>query len=189
MSTGSTLTRSAEIVLTVAIGVSGTNAQTHEPVDIFPVKVAVSAPNISPGLFVAATDIAERQPETIKAAFNFSRTSSRWYRYVTKRLRELQDGEYDFTDLQVPTSQVVQRARDVANNLFRPETPTPSVVPSGEGDVLYIWHKAGWDLEIDVGPEGTAVWARDRHAGRELYGSLEEQQAWVSSLLDFLAWH
>ena len=189
MSTGSTLTRSAEIILTVAIGVGGTNLQTREPVDIFPTRVEASAPIIYPGLFGAATDISEHPPEEIKAVFDMSRTSSRWYRYVTQRLRELEAGKYDFTDLQVPTSQVVQRARDVANSLFKPETPTPSVVPSGDGDVLYIWHKAGWDLEIDVGPEGAAVWARDRSAGRELYGSLEEQQAWVSSLLDFLGWH
>jgi hypothetical protein len=189
VSSGSTLTRSAEIILTVAIGVGGTNVLTHEPADIFPVKVEASSPGTLSGLFVAATDTTERQPEAIKAAFDSSRTSSRWHWYVSRRLRELEAGEYDFTDLQVPTSQVVQRARDVASSLFKPETPTPSVVPSGEGDVLYIWHKAGWDLEIDIGPEGTAVWARDRHAGRELYGSLEEQRAWVSGLLDFLAWH
>jgi len=188
VNTGSTLTRSAEVVLTVAIGLSGTSALTREPVDIFPVGVASSTPSISRGLFVAATELGASVPEMVVAAFDLSRTDSRWYRYVTRRLRELRDGEYDFTDLRVPSSQVVNQARATANSLFRPETPTPSVVPSASGDILYIWHKSGWDLEIDVGPEGATVWARDRSAGKELYGSLEERRVWVSSLLDFLAW-
>jgi hypothetical protein len=150
---------------------------------------AKPAPSASQRLFEIATDLDEPGPDVIVPAIDFSRSDSRWYRYVSKRLRELQAGKYDFTGFQVPTAAVVELARDVANSLFRPQTPTPSVVPSEDGDILYIWHKAGWDLEIGVGPEGTAVWAHDRSAGREWYGSLEELRVGVASLLDFLAWH
>lgn len=98
----------------------------------------------------------------------------RWRKYVEQRLRELSVGAYNFTGLRVPSGHVVDLASQVAQDWFYPDTPTPSVLPSEDGKVLFVWHKAGWDLEISVGPEGTEIWAYDRGSGQELSGSLEE---------------
>jgi hypothetical protein len=189
VTSGSTLTKSANIFLTAALGFTGTSAILHEPINITSTEQVGPGYSVTQGLFVTATDLSETYSGIVLPVIDFSRSDSRWYRYVSKRLRELQAGEYDFTGFQVPTAEVVELARDVAATLFKPETPTPSVVPSEDGDVLYIWHKAGWDLELDVGLEGVTVWAHDRSAGREWYGSLEELRAGVAGLLGFLAWH
>jgi hypothetical protein len=188
VSGSSTLTKSAQIILTAAVGLAGTSVQAYEPIRFIPAENPKPVISIAHGLFEIATDQWEPSLDIIVPAIDFSRSDSRWYRYVSKRLRELGAGEYDFTGFQIPTTEVVELARGVANNLFRPQTPTPSIVPSEDGDILYIWHKAGWDLEIDVGLGGTTVWAHDRSAGREWYGSLEELRVGVANLLDFLAW-
>jgi hypothetical protein len=181
------LTRSGEIIFTVALGLTATSGvQAIEP---YTAQVAAPVPSQVQGPFATATDVRASAKDFAAYDVDFSRSDSRWYRYVSKRLRELGNGEHDFTGFQVPTAAVVDYARVVASRVFKPEIPTPSVVPSEDGSVLFIWHKSGWDLEIDVGGEGAAVWARDRYAGREWYGSLEELQEMVVSLLGFLAWH
>lgn len=189
MSTGSTLTIPAEIILTVAVGLAGTATLTHESVDIAPPSVVSQASIPARGLLITATDLIASYPDPKQPVLSINRSDSRWYRYVSQRLRELRSGRYDFSGFQIPAPETVDRAHSLATSIFKPEHPTPSVVPSEEGDVLYIWHKAGWDLEIDVGLEEISVWAHDRRTGGEWYGSLEELRAPVVALLDFLAWH
>jgi hypothetical protein len=189
VTSGSTLTRSAQVILTTALGLAGTSVVAFEPPNIVPHEQwSWPASSITQGLFSTTTDLSQPAPDIIVPVIDFSRSDSRWYGYVSNRLRELLAGKYDFTGFQVPSAEVIDLAREVATSLFRSDTPTPSVVPSEDGDVLYIWHKAGWDLEINVGPEGAAVWAYDRSAGKEWYGSLDELRPGVVSLLDFLAW-
>ncbi|SRR6266700_4951489 len=112
---------------------------------------------------------------------------SRWNNYVVQRLEELRAGMYDFTGLKVPSEDVIDRAWTVAVNLFRPDTPTPSVVPSEEGDVVFIWRKAFWDLEIDISSGESMVWAHNRRTGEMWSGLLSERQARASELLASLA--
>lgn len=112
---------------------------------------------------------------------------SRWRNYVEQRLGELSVGAHNFTGLRVPSRHVVDLARHVAQDWFYPDTPTPSVLPSEGGEVLFVWHKAGWDLEISVGPGGAEVWAYDRGSGKELSGSLEELGYATSRVLMRLA--
>ena len=111
----------------------------------------------------------------------------RWRRYVEQRLRELSLGAHNFTGLRVPSGHVVDLAARVAQDWFYPDTPTPSVLPSEDGEVLFVWHKAGWDLEIIVGPGGAEIWAYDRGSGKELSGSLEELGYATSRVLMRLA--
>jgi hypothetical protein len=188
VSNASALTRQAEVVLTVALGLAGTSSQAFEPPEVFPPVVARSVTNPSPELFITSSDLSGTRPDQSAIWIDFTRSDSRWYGYVSRRLRELRDGKYDFTGFEIPSSEVIEQARFVAMSLFRPDTPTPSVVPSEEGDVLYVWHKSGWDLEIDVGPEATVVWAHERNTGGEWYGALENLRAEVVNLLDYLAW-
>lgn len=107
----------------------------------------------------------------------------RWQRYVARRLAALRAGAFDFTDLQIPAPWVVDRASMVAQAYLHPDTPPPSVVPTRDGDILFIWRKAGWDLQIEIGSEGTTAWAYHRGSGAEWSGSLEERQVQLSQLL------
>lgn len=134
------------------------------------------------------TRIAQQQrPASIVATKVSAELVVRWSQYVTQRLIELQAGAFDFTGLRVPTAPVVNAAWAIAVGSFRPDTPTPSVLPSEDGDILFVWHKAGWDVELDVGAEGTEVWAYDRQSGREFSGSFEEHRAEFAEVLNTLA--
>jgi len=182
------LTVPAEIIVTVAVGLAGTAMVTHDVVNVASTAVISSQSASERGLVVSATDTIAAYPELGLPVIELNKSNSRWYGYVSRRLRDLHDARYDFTGFRVPQPEVIDRARFVANYVFKPEHPTPSVVPSEDGDVLFVWHKAGWDLEIDVGLEEISVWAHERSTGRDWYGSLEELRAPAVRLLDWLAW-
>jgi len=114
---------------------------------------------------------------------------SRWYGYVNKRLSELESGAYDFTGLVQPQARAVSRAQTIAGTLFRPDTPTPSVVPSEDGAVVFVWHKAGWDMELEVSDRSTFVWAQRRVDNYRFSGSLNDNERQVSELLENFASH
>lgn len=111
-------------------------------------------------------------------------TAPRWLGYVIDRLNELallvDDPD---EDLPAPSHDVLSRALDEANRFLLPATPTPSVVPTTDGHVQFVWHKAGWDVEVEIGPEETWVWARDRESGESWSGSLDEHKGELVSLL------
>jgi hypothetical protein len=53
-------------------------------------------------------------------------------------------------------------ALNVLNDIMRPRTPIPQVVPSSVGGVQLEWHEKGIDLEIRVeGPYRCALWFDD----------------------------
>lgn len=111
-------------------------------------------------------------------------TAPRWLGYVIDRLNELAlpVGDSD-EDMSAPSHEVLSRALDEAIRVLVPATPTPSVVPTTDGHVQFVWHKAGWDVEVEIGPEETWVWARDRESGESWSGSLDEHMGKLVSLL------
>ena len=111
---------------------------------------------------------------------------TRWGAYVEQRLTELERGDGDFTGLQHPTATTVQHARRVAAETFRDTTPTPSVVPTEEGDVAFAWHKNGMDAEIEVSETGAEFWVHDRVTGEVDSGPLTDREG-VAWLLDRIA--
>jgi len=111
-------------------------------------------------------------------------SSSRGREYVQQRLSELSEARFDFSELIVPTGQAVDQARSVADSLFMYNTPTPSVVPSERGAVLFVWRKAGWDAELEVTALSADVWAKRRADGVEWHGPLNEHGTECSDLLE-----
>jgi hypothetical protein len=187
---GSSLTQAlGAATLSGVIAVSGTNLNVQRPVEAFAVQEVVNPVNVGDTLAAITTKAPTRISEVRLTETDLNRSDSRWRSYVLQRIGELRKGTGDFTGLRKPSALVVDRAWLLATVLFRSDTPTPSVIPSEDGEVLYVWHKAGWDLEISVGSEEIAVWAYDRNGGTTFSGSFAEERARLLDLLGFLAWH
>lgn len=191
MSVGSSITQTITTATLVgALAVSGTNLKVRPSVDAFSSYYTTAGRASPTGVLANTTAPSSVLLDTpSKENIENSRSDSRWHGYVSQRIEELR-AESDYVpEFPRPTSYVVDRAWQLATSFLQPETPTPSVVPSAEGNVVLVWHKARWDLEIEIGPEETKVWAHDRNTGTMFSGSLGEQLERVSHLLDFLAWH
>jgi hypothetical protein len=191
VSSASSLTQTvATAALAGVVALAGTNLEAQGPVDAFKQHYTTRNESISDDVLaniagmVSIPTRVSRFPDLDR-----TRSDSRWQKYVYQRILELRNGEDDFTELPRPAPLVTDRAWQVATRVLRPDTPTPSVVPSDEGNVVFVWHKARWDLEIEVGPEEATVWAHNQNTGEMFSGSLDVQLEKVSSLLDFLAWH
>jgi hypothetical protein len=98
-------------------------------------------------------------------------------------MRDAPDPDYS----PYPGEPVLARAWNVALNNIGAAVPTPSVVPGEEGTVQLIWHKAGWDLELEIDALESSVWARNRSTGETWHGSLDEHWQRFSSVLRDLA--
>lgn len=107
---------------------------------------------------------------------------SRWAPYVARRLLEMSD-RTPVPGIKYPTRSVLERAWYLASAFFPESTPTPSVVPSHDGNVTFVWHKQNWDVEIDVDPRTVAVWARNRTTGETWQGEQNDVRARFSGLL------
>lgn len=91
---------------------------------------------------------------------------TRWGAYVSQRLDELERGEGDFTDLRRPSAATVAFARRMAAETFRDTTPTPSVVPTAEGGIDFVWRKNGYDAEWCITEGEAEFWAHRRSTGQ-----------------------
>jgi hypothetical protein len=187
---GSSLTQALGVVaLSGVITLSATNVYRIQPVDAYAQYFTYPASQQADDVFSAATsDISSPIPK-IHDEITLTKSDSRWHRYVAQRLEALRKGEGDFTGLRPPRELVISRAWNFAATAFRSDTPTPSVVPTEDGGILFVWRKAGWELEIEIGAAEDTVWARNRDSGVTLRGSLGEMRVGVSTLLAFLAWH
>lgn len=113
-------------------------------------------------------------------------TGIRWNGYVARRLQSLRVGASDFTGLKAPSAWIVDRAWAVANNYFSPTTPPPSVVPTEDGNILYVWRKYGWELDLEISSEEATVWAYHQKSGHTWAGTFGERQIEFYNLLDLL---
>jgi hypothetical protein len=82
-----------------------------------------------------------------------------------------------------PQPWLISAALGRAWSLVSPGVPTPSVVPSEDGNVSLIWHKGGWDIEVEFGEFGTDVWAVHRAGDQTWHGALEERSDELQELL------
>lgn len=104
-----------------------------------------------------------------------------WLGYVLGRLSDLAE-QSDDPDLHVNEEALQRALRDLAT-VLGPEMPAPSVVPTEEDGVQFVWHRGGWDLEIEVRADETIAWARNRNTDAQLYGSLGDLRQQVQAVL------
>jgi hypothetical protein len=174
------------MVASTTIALSGTNLVTLEkPERLRDETISRSTTGLMQlGSLVSGSSAVLTVPKVPSIS---AQLGSRWTDYVSRRLAQLRRGEGDFTGLMRPTNDVIERARSVSASLFQHDTPTPSVVPSEDGEVRFFWHKAGWMLEIIVGLEDVSIWAHQPSSGEDWSGSLAEFRPQVSGLLELLA--
>lgn len=112
-----------------------------------------------------------------------------WLPYVLRRLNDLalKLDEPDPDDPAIPDPIALERSLAELQRLLADDTPTPSVVPTSEGGVQFVWHKGGWDIEIEVLPSETLAWGRNRSVGARWSGELEDVQAALVDALQQIA--
>lgn len=95
------------------------------------------------------------------------------------RLAALEDG-WDGDGSSAPAPLVIDTARRLTAVLAMlaevAPTTAPQFVPTVAGGVDIVWHAGGWNVEIEIPPDGTIeVWARHKERGIEF--SYPEERA------------
>ena len=92
-----------------------------------------------------------------------------WVDYVIRRLDTLAVEEGG------PRLELINRARGWILTHLPPSASAPSVLPSEDGGVDFVWHQRGWNIEITAEPDNQwSVWSWNRHTDEEFAGALEE---------------
>jgi hypothetical protein len=189
MTTGSPWTQTVGTLTIAGATLTGTNLKVIEPADILANTLQVVTSGLERVFADAATRGILPDNSIVLILRETARANSRWYRYVTRRLAELSSGKFGTSGMPQPPNSACTRALLVAESLFNTNTPTPSVTPSESGTVLFVWRSQALELEIEIGPEETAVWAYDRPHGEVWSGQLESRRANVSELLALFGPH
>jgi len=83
---------------------------------------------------------------------------------------------WDGDGAKAPSDVALTAALGVLLKLLGRESATPAVVPTPEGGIQFEWHDAGWDVEVEVDPYGTAdAWGE--HIGRRanFFGDVNDE--------------
>jgi hypothetical protein len=186
MTTAAPLTQKIRAAAIAGVALAPANLHAAPPMDILRQETVMRAPANDRLLAnTAGQSVAiDRGIITVSRALGLA--TSRWHGYVIRRLAELASGQYSYYQEPLPVTAACERALREAEGLFRPNTPTPSVVASDDGNVMFIWRSAVLELEIEIGSEETAVWAYDRRGGTVWSGLLEDRRAEFLGLLDSL---
>lgn len=124
-------------------------------------------------------------PRLVRVRVGLHRDPPRWLPYVLGRLNALAHklDEPHPDDVGLPDPVALERSLSELQSLLADETPSPSVVPTAESGVQFVWHKGGWDLEIEVLQSETLAWGRNRGSGTRWAGPLEEVRQQVQEAL------
>jgi hypothetical protein len=86
-----------------------------------------------------------------------------------------------------PSPSIIACAWTEAVSVLDASSPTPSVVPSDEGGVMFVWHRGGWDVEVEIDATENTVWAQSRRTGDTWFGPLNDRRGDLRQLLREMA--
>lgn len=143
-----------------------------------PIVGSVASDNFEPtSTLIPASTWTSTSVPTMVPSVHFSRPSDvpQWLPYVSKRLAQI-GFPHRTTDIgsATPRPSTVFRAFQEISRFMDRVTPTPSVVPTHDGAIMLVWHKGGWDIEVEIGSDESAVWADRRDGSDSWEGSLDE---------------
>lgn len=76
-----------------------------------------------------------------------------------------------------PEKQTLIASLEVLNQFMSTSVAAPAVAPTTTGGVQFEWHQGGWDIEVEVFPDGRAVaWGENHSTQETFYGSVEESR-------------
>jgi hypothetical protein len=104
------------------------------------------------------------QFQNFRQAFDTS-PERKWQIEVQSQLLQYAKMEQGWNSYDAPpvTWDAGMFALSILNDIMRPRTPIPQVVPSATGGVQLEWHEKGIDLEIHVtGPYRCSFWFEDQ---------------------------
>lgn len=113
---------------------------------------------------------AHQQFDRFKQAYDAG-LDQKWQIEVQKKLFEFVNLKKGWDSYDAPS---LRRdagffALEVLNNVMRPRTPPPQVVPSGVGGVQFEWHQCDMDIELHVtAPYHCEFWCEDRRTGEQI---------------------
>lgn len=124
----------------------------------------------------SAFELVVPRPTIVRVAGG--RGVPRWLPHVLQRLNDLEAALHEPADEArvLPDPQAVWRALRELGGILGDRIPTPSVVPTVDGGVQFAWHKAGWDVEVEVLANETVVWVRRRDEGQGDAGLIAEMR-------------
>lgn len=71
------------------------------------------------------------------------------------------------------TNTAIVRGLQTLRSVMSADSSRPSLAPTPAGGLQFEWHDAGWDIEIEVEPDGTAeTWGRHLHNGTTFDGAI-----------------
>lgn len=112
----------------------------------------------------------------------------RWFAFIERQLNAIANSTSEELDgYPCPPAESIEAARKFAFTYLEGNTPTPSVVPSSEGGIEFIWYKGGWHLEVAVGHGEINVWAHNIKSGALWNGSLDATSEKLRDLLGGLS--
>jgi hypothetical protein len=115
---------------------------------------------------------------------------TRWGPYVRQRVDDIRSGKgREDWEGEWPSPVAALSAWNWAVDVLPDDAPTPSVVPGDDGTVMLVWHKGGWDIEVEVDRESYALlWMHDRKSdGGPCSVPLEEGRDRLRAVLSDLA--
>lgn len=98
---------------------------------------------------------------------------------VIDRLRSISEltDDWDGYGSPAPEPQTLIAALEVLRQFMPTSVATPAVAPTTAGGVQFEWHQGGWDIEVEVLPDGHAVaWGENISTQETFHGSVEESR-------------
>lgn len=105
--------------------------------------------------------------------------ASDWIQAVLNRLRSISEltDDWDGYGSPAPERQTLIAALEVLRQFMPTSVATPAVAPTTVGGVQFEWHQGGWDIEVEVLPDGRAVaWGENISSQETFHGSVEESR-------------
>lgn len=115
--------------------------------------------------------------EPVRLVTSTARPTAPWVDPVLQQARALLTIQPNWNGHGAPAVEpkLVLAALEELSTFMPAEAAPPAVGPTATGGVQFEWHAGGWDIEVEVVPDGHAeAWGEHRDSGEYWEGNLPE---------------